>query len=184
MPTPRPMWYRPDRAVRAGGPRWPCIPDLDGAWRRLSVSPVERSWLAVATRVPSGLNATVRTFRPWRSGDPRGWPVEVSHRRAIRPPSLVSTVFRSGLYTIVWYMKYGGNQDPSFGSMSTVSFRPSTRSRRRDRPLPISQTRAVISAPADTAIRPSGLIATQSMASRSAPRGRADAARPVAASHK
>ena len=157
----------------------------------LSVSPVERSWLAVATRVPSGLNATVRTFRPWRSGDPSGRPVEVSHSRAIRPPSLVSTVFRSGLYTIVLFMKYGGSPGPSFGPRSTdrpraevdgPCLRPSTRSRGRDRPLPISQTRAVISAPADTAIRPSGLIATQSMASecqRDVPMRR-----PVAASHK
>ena len=100
----------------------------------------------------------------------------------IRPPSLVSTVFRSGLYTIVWYMKYGGSPVASFGPTSTVPFRPSTRSRGRDRPLPISQTRAVISAPADTAIRPSGLIATQSMTSEC--QREVPMRRPVAASHK
>ena len=63
-------WYRqigrPSRRPVAASRIWMEL-------SRLSVSPVERSWLAVATRVPSGLNATVRTFRPWRSGDPRGW---------------------------------------------------------------------------------------------------------------
>ena len=68
-----------------------------GRCRRSTAAPCRRRW-RVASRCPSGLNATLFTAPVWPvSGAPTGWPVSAFHSRTVPSPLALASRCPSGL---------------------------------------------------------------------------------------
>ena len=135
-PLVLPDWRR----QRPSGGR---VPEVDGAQIAVQETAAVKSWLAVATRFPSGLKATVRTFRAWRSGAPerpagRGLPEPRDPPAIAGQHRLLVGAVGDGLFQEIL-------RQPGLvvGAGSTDRFMCRLGSRGRDRFRPISQRRAV-----------------------------------------